>query len=334
MEKNYNYYDKVLSIDDYSLSDYKERINLVMSIGGRKYGKYRKYAKNGKYGTIDDFGRWSFLNTINTHRFAFMYICQLYEEKTGMELDFSTRTKRLESYDLIKDFLIENYEKYFTMNETPEYYTNFELFCNKSWMGGVIDNITFLYFIGRLFPDIKIKKIIWDTERGNPDDFNGVDIRIIFVTGASKTIQIKRGRLKELTSENYLLDGAFNNFSKEVDYYGYVDLDLSKDYVEVFMFEHNKSYMVDFNNVKVPINSKIKTFKEYNMVVPKMLLSILTFCYENKIIFNLAKEGEKNDVTFTNTPRREVNVIISDFKDENLGTFLTDKFKELQEFFK
>ncbi len=332
MEKNYDYYDGVLSMT-YALSDYREQIDYAFINGGRKFGRYGLCLKNNKKGTLDEFGNWSFLNTINTHRRAFMYICQLYETFTKKELDFSTREKRIETFKLIKFFLEENYELFFTTNITYEYYNQFELLCNKSWMGGVIDTIIFLTFVQKLFPDAKIKEIIWDADRGNPDDFAGIDARIIFVTGFQKTIQIKRCSSSEVTKDEYILEGAHNGFDKEVDFYVYIKINLNEHYNEVFLFPHNKSFMFNNHKVIIPIN-KMKTYKDSNVLLSETLIKMLSFCSENKIIFNVTKEGEKNQVTFTSNPRNEVNVVISDYKDENLGELLTNKFSELKEFFK
>jgi len=66
------------------------------------------------------------------------------------------------------------------------------------------------------------------------------------------------------------------------------------------------------------------------MTVSETIIKMLLFCSENKIIFNLTKNGDENEINFVDIPKKTLNVNIPNYKDENLGELLTSKLTELK----
>lgn len=321
---------KILMNNSYFKECHKKVCNDVMERKGLEFNHWVRHNINGKFGLKDNDLRWCWRNSINTHPYCF---CDLYNFSVDLgmnELDFSNRNQWFNNIKKLWIFLESKWELFFTDNKETKYYYQLLLRTNKSWSNGQITTIAFLYVFREIFKGYEFKKIHFSLDRGDLDDFGGIDIRIFTKTGEEFTIQVKSGEFQE-NLNSFSLTSSVNDLRSPATHYCFVDIKNNQTKVVVFKNEKEKisrSEEIYFFPKELLENKVIIK----NMPVPQILHEILTHCAKNKIVFDLKNNQEEiNNITWVFEPEKVVTVTISNFKDENLNKYLFEKFEELKE---
>ena len=332
----YNFFKDLLS--DYEFKKlFKNKCNSVFEKKGKELGIWGHHKGNNLYGILDyhttSFIIWCWRNTINTHPYCFHDLYYLYCEFTGNELDFNDKNKWEENLDLFFKFIEDNFELFFTTNIETKYFYHFWFRCNKSWTLGQITIIALMYKIREIFSEYKITKMEFALERGDINDFRGIDVILELDTKEKIKIQVKSGKIIHEDEKGCIVSGSANDLRANVDYYAYVDIDSEE--TEIVLFQNLNRYIERIGSnifFKKDIIHPIR-IKEKIMVSEK-LYEIAKYCISNDILINIEylKIGT-NTVMINLEPEKVVNISISDFKDENLYKLLDDKFIQLKELF-
>jgi hypothetical protein len=326
----YDYFKGLLSGDFKKL--YKTKCNYVFKKKGIELGIWGFWYKNGNYGIVEYDGNtpisWCWRNTPNTHPYCFHDFYYLFYDSTGIELDFNNKEKWEDNLNILFKFVEQNFELYFTTR------------CNESWTKGQLTIIALMYKIKKLFSDYKITHMDFALERGDPNDFIGIDVMLTAVTKDIYKrkeiikIQVKGGKVIDKSENGYLIKGAANDLKAGVHYWCYVDI--NDNQTEIILFENLKPYIsrVGYNILfKKEITHPI-IIKESIMVAEK-LNEIAKYCFQNKILIEIEHlPGSINEIIIHSQPEKMINIKIADFKDSQLEQLIIDKLKELKETFK
>lgn len=337
----YNYFSSLLSGDFKKL--YKQKCNDVFERKGRELGIWGYWRKNNYWGIVEFYGdfvtQWCWRNTINTHPYCFHDLYYLFYDSTGIELDFNDRSSWQENIDILFEFIEKNFELYFTTNIETKYYYHFWFRCNKSWTLGQITIISLMYKIRKIFEEYKIVNMDFALKRGDANDFKGIDVIITTQTKDVHQrrnkikIQVKSGKIVSEDDTGCIMTGSANDLRAEVDYWCYVDI--TENGTNIILFQNLNRYISRVGEnilFKKEIIHPIR-IKEKIMISEK-LQEIATYCFQRKILIDIEYlNGDVNKVSIQTKPEKMINIIISDFKDENLYKLLDDKFIELQQLF-
>lgn len=310
---------------------YKERCNSVMKSKGLELNHWIKH-NNGLFGLVDKFGRWCWRNTINTHPYCFLYLYNFLIELGYDDIDFEDESKWEENINLFWDLIELKWELFFTDNIETKYYHKLMLRTNKSWSVGQITTIAFLFVYREIFDGYEFKKLSYSFDRGDLDDFIGIDVTIVTKDDLVITVQIKNGKFVERNS-SYSVMSSVNDLKSRANHYCFVDIQENETKIVVFKNEiekierYGETYLF---SKELLINKEISK----NMQIPQTLNDILIFCAKNDIVFDLKNNnGEENKMEWAIEPEKIVTITIGDFKDENLSNYLADQFIELQKLF-
>jgi hypothetical protein len=337
----YDYFKGLLQGDFKKL--YKNKCNYVFEKKGKELGIWGYWYKNRNFGILNYDNEvaisWCWRNTPNTHPYCFHDFFYFFYDSTGIELDFNDREKWEDNLNILFKFVEQNFELYFTTNIETKYFYHFWFRCNESWTKGQITIIALMYKIKQLFSEYKIINMDFALERGDPNDFIGIDVMLTVVTKDIYKrkeiikIQVKGGKVINKSETGYLIKGAANDLRAEVDYWCYVDI--NDNQTEIILFQNLKPYIIRVGyNIffKNEITHSI-IIKESIMVAEK-LNEIAKFCFSNKILIEIEHlPGEVNNIIFQQEPEKMINIKIGDFKDENLIKLLENKFVELKKTF-
>ena len=297
-------------------TNYKNKCNEIFKKCGSELGIYRYHKKHQNWGILDENDVWCCRNTINTH------------PKVALELyNFYLEKNKNTEFDLNKfwDFFEENFELYFTKNVDDTYYNKLSFLTNKSWSTGQITSVAFYYGHKLLFPGSI--DFTFNLERGDPEDFMGIDGRVVFEND-NITIQIKSGELIKKGSY-YLIIGSVNDFKSNADYYSYVDINKNETNIWVFKKDLDKTIMGG-NQILIESDLLLKKITmESNC--SQILNEILTLSAKNDFIFDMSNDHTKNEVVING---KNVSIKISNFNDENLPQMLENCLKELNDLIK
>lgn len=326
-----NYHDAKRFMNNYTFKvNNKNACNDVMKRKGLEYDQWIKHSINEKFGLKDKDGRWCWRNTINTHPYCFLELYKISQELGYDEIDFFDESNQLENIKKLWSWLESNWELIFTDNIESKYFYRLMFLTNKSWSVGQITTIAFLYTFREIFEDKEFKKIHFSLERGDLLDFVGIDIKIITKENEEITIQVKNGKFTERNS-NYEISSSVNDLKSIATHYCFVNI--QEDETKIIVFKNEKELIIPYFNSytfekELLVNKPITK----NMIIPQKLHEMLIFCAENKIVFDLKnKEGEENNISWSLSPEKIVTVTIGDFKEENLGDYISTKFDELKE---
>jgi hypothetical protein len=257
---------------------------------------------------------------------------------TGIELNFNNESKWLESINILWEFVDKNFDLFFTENVESNIFNQFRLRTNKSWSQGQITTIAVGYKLRELFDDCEISSLYFNIERGCVDDFRGKDIVFSNKCNEKISLQIKMGSIVNETDDGYEVKSSVNDLKAKCEYYSFVDIDTHKNITTISLFQNpfdKTRYIKLMDNRNFFYKKEIlhKIIKE-NMEVPQILMLIAQYSFQNKIVFDLRNEqGQKNNIVWNDSPEKILEITIGDFKDKNLGNYLTEEFEKLKEFF-
>jgi hypothetical protein len=337
----YDYFKGLLSGDFKKL--YKERCNKVFEKKGKELGIWGFWKKNKMWGILNYQKQipvsWCWRNTPNTHPYCFHDFYYLFYDSTGIELDFNDKNKWGKNLDILFSFIEKNFQLYFTTDIDTKYFYHFWFRCNQSWTSGQITIIALMYKIRKIFDEFKIIDMDFALERGDPNDFKGIDVILtietkdIYKNREKIKIQVKGGRVISYNEEGYLVSGSANDLKADVNYWCYIDIKDKK--TEIVLFQNINRYIerIGYNILfKKEIIHPIKI--EESIMVPEKLDEIAKYCYDKKILIEIEHLPQGvNEVILQKDPEKIINIKIADFKDKNLIILLTNKFDELKKFF-
>jgi hypothetical protein len=308
--------------------EYKYNCNRVMKIKGEEYGQYVFHIKNNLFGLIDEHGRWCWRNTINTHPNCFLSLYNFYLELGGEPIDFFDESEMSKNIYHFWSFLEDHWLLIFTDKINTKYYHELRLKTNKSWSLGQVTTIAFLSVLREIFVDQKIRKIDFSLDRGDINDFKGIDVLLITNFYEQITIQVKNGSFDERSSV-YRIQSSINDLRSQSSHYCFVDMYNN----DVIIFRNDKNLIESYPNLFLfPKELYVKNVKFNDMTVSKILHEMLIFCAGKKIVFDLINsENGENKINYESTPEKILTINISDFKDEKLYNTLDLKYKELQQ---
>ena len=324
---------KRLMNNSYFKGSNKKFCNDVMEKKGLEFNQWVRHGINNLFGLKDDDFRWCWRNSINTHPYCF---CDLYNfsVQLGMEeMDFSNSGLWLSNLKKLWLFIEDKWELFFTNNIETKYYNQLLLRTNKSWSIGQITTIAFLFVYREIFKNYNFKSLSYSFDRGDLDDFNGIDVRILTTTNEEFTIQIKNGIFQK-TKDSFLINSSVNDLRSPATHYCFVEIQNNE--TKIVVLKNIVENIIREGEVyKFPLELLENSEIIKNMPIPQKLHEILMFCANNKIVFDLKnKPEEPNNVTWEINPEKIVIVTIGDFKDEKLNDYLSNKFTELKEAFK
>lgn len=326
---NYNEAKRLMNNFDFK-TIYKDSCNDVMKRKGLEYDQYVKHSINQKFGLKDKDNKWCWRNTINTHPYCFTELYKISRELGCTEIDFFDISKKYENIKKLWEFLESKWELIFTDNIESKYFYKLMFLTNKSWSVGQITTISFLYSFKEVFENEKFKKIYFSLDRGDLLDFLGIDVVLVTNKNEKITIQIKNGKFIERSSL-YQISSSVNDFKSIATHYCFVNIEENE--TKIIVLKNEKKQISEYYN-SYTFDKELLVNKPIikNMVVTQKLHEMLIFCAENKIIFDLKnKEGEENNISWSLNSEKIVTIIIGDFKNENLGNYISTKFEELKE---
>lgn len=324
---------KRLMNNSYFKGSYRKFCDEVMEKKGLEFNQWVKHRINDSFGLKDNDLRWCWRNTINTHPYCF---CDLYNfsVELGMEkLDFTNSGYWLSNLKKLWLFIEDKWELFFTTNIESKYYNKLLLRTNKSWSIGQITTIAFLFVYREIFKNYKFQKLSFSFDRGDPDDFNGIDVRILTITGEEFTIQIKNGNFYK-DKNSFFINSSVNDLKSPATHYCFVSIENNE--TKIIVLKNKKEEIIrDGETYIFPIELLENDVIIKNMPIPQKLYEILMFCYDNKIVFDLKNKPEENNkVTWEINPQKIVIITIGDFHDTNLENLLSEKLIELKNTFK
>jgi hypothetical protein len=291
-----------------------------------KIGRWGFCSKNNKFGILTDEGFWDAFNRINTHpKICKFFYDECIKHDPNMFIEFGNPTYYKINAKKMWDYLIENFDLYFTKKITDEYYNIIHGYLNNSWQSGNITVLGTVFFIKKHIPNVI--NINYGFETGDVDDMKGIDVSFQTIGNETKTIQVKSGKYTNLDPD-FFINGSVNDLKYKTDYYSYCNV--SYYYTSIFFFKNDVDGI--FRNEiddRIEVNKDLIVYHKFNenMPIPQTIFSIFKISDKLDKIFTLTKDGD-NSVTITDL---EVIVNISDLDDPNLETMLDEKLKELEQ---
>lgn len=320
---DYFYFYRLISDINFK-SDYKNKVNSVMKRNGIKLNIWDINHKNNKEGIIEN-GKWSWINTVNTHSYCFY---ELYHSLTDEEkslLDFEKKSK--ESIDIFWNIIELNFELYFTKNITNKYYDILNFRTSQSWSKGLITNIFFIMSLNELFGEDLVEKN-YTFERGDNTDFKGIDFIIELKNNKTKTVQLKSAK-HMFDGDNYILDSAVNDLKSPANYYCFFDISNFTSATNILMFENDKNKIFKKDGFTYFPKELLKKHFVNTMTVPQALKNTLWFCGPKKINFELNLDSDENSVEILPKEEKRIIINIKNIYDDSLGDLLELKLREL-----
>jgi hypothetical protein len=319
----YFYFYRILSNFNYK-TVYKNQVNLIMERNGKKLGIWGVHKNKIKEGIFED-GKWSWLNTINTHTYCFyeLYHSLTNEEKNKLDFDNDTTNSIITFWG----FIDKNFDLYFTKNITNKYYDILNFRSSQSWSKGIVTNIFFIMSLPEIFGEDLINKE-YSFERGDYVDLNGVDFVIELKNNIKKTVQLKSGK-HYYDGDFYILDSSANDLKSPADFYCFFDISNFTSATNVLMFKNQKDKI--FKKDGFTYFPKELLFKHFvnTMTIPQALKNTLWFCGPKKINFELNLDSDENSVIICPKEEKRIIININNIYDDSLGELLEKKLMEL-----
>jgi hypothetical protein len=230
------------------------------------------------------------------------------------------------------DFLMENFDLYFTKNITPKYYNRIYYLLNKSWQNGNITTIIAVSHLKKAFSNIT--EIKYGFEAGDKSDMMGVDIEIKLDTDEVKKFQVKSGRYTDKSYGGvYYINGSANDLKYDnCDYYIYAQPKWQDTMSQVIIFKNTPNIKKkDKKTLLVPEKDIIYKTQQF-MSLPENLSKLMEMCGKNDIEFRILKDEESS--VYLNEEEQILTVKFSGPEDSTLLGKIQNTIKTLEERFK
>ena len=299
-----------------------------------KINRWGWFEKEERYGILSEDGKWDALNRFNTHPNLYRFV---YEECINSNpncfTDFGNPIYHEKNIKVMWEFLMENFDLYFTKNITPKYYNKIYYLLNKSWQTGNITTIIAVSHLKNAFPNIS--EMRYGFEAGDKSDMMGVDIEIKLDNDEVKKFQVKSGRYTDKSYGGvYYVNGSANDLSyKNCDYYIYGQPKWQDTLSQVIIFKNSPDLKKkDKKTLLVPQKNIIYKTQQF-MSIPENLSKLMEICGKNDIEFRILKEEEESSVSF-NEEEQTLTVKFIGPDDSTLLSKIQNTIKTLEERFK
>ena len=300
----------------------------------------REFSKIGMWGWCSDRGRigiltenknWHDYNRINTHP----NICKFFYEECVKDnpncfTEFGNKEYHADNVKILWDFIIKNFDLYFTKNITDTYYNIINGLLNKSWQRGSISVIISVIYLKKIFPDLKDIKFGFKT--GDKNDMKGIDIEVVLSDDSILKIQVKSGSYTDKNyGGKYYVSGSSNDLDySKCDYYIYSQPKYGKKPSSFIMFKNTPEIGRKDESIIVPVdNIKFKIQEE--MILPENLSELMKVCSEKNYNFQIIKEEDYNYIKL-DEENRQLTINFSDYDETSLekeSTEILDKLKNM-----
>ena len=284
-----------------------------------------------KWGIVNIDGTWSWKNRINTHVKCAFKLCEwALIEDPNIFKNLGNPSYDAENMKRLWNFYDINFEKYFTTNITSEYYLQLKKFCYNSWMTGIISTIVVIKSLKLVFEDFV--SVDFSFEYGISEDMNGVDLTFKLKNSNELTIQIKSGEFLNMRTE-YIGTGSSNHLKYTTDFYAYTKIN-SYGITSISIFNNNESiHKNEYGEIVVKCDDMIYYNQNIDMILPKTLTDILSFCSTHNSFLTI-KHSDKKNVSINKIDNTyEFIIEHENFDDPELDNEVILKFEELKQLF-
>ena len=284
-----------------------------------------------KFGILNKNGSWHDYNRINTHpNICKFFYNECVKDNPNCFIEFGNSKYHKHNVTVLWDFIIKNFELYFTKNVTETYYNLINGLLNQSWQRGSIGVIISVIYLKKIFFDLKDLKFGFQT--GDKNDMSGVDIEVELSDNSIIKIQVKSGRYTDKNyGGRYYINGSSNDLDYgKCDYYIYSQTKYGKQPSSFIIFKNTPEIVRKDNSIVVPVDS-IKFKIQEEMILPENLTELMKICSENNYNFQIIKEEEFNYIKL-DEEKKELVVNFSDYDDTSLeeeSTIILNKLKNL-----
>lgn len=301
----------------------------------REFSKIKKWGwcdPKQKMGILDEDGSWHDYNRINTHP----NICKFFYEECVKDnpnsfIEFGNPQYHQENVIILWDFIIDNFDLYFTKNISNTYFNLINNLLNQSWQKGSISLIIAVLYIKKVYPDLK--KVDYGFETGNKKDMSGIDLEVTLSDDSIIRIQVKSGRYTDKNyGGKYYINGSSNDLDyKKCDYYIYTQTKYGNQPSSFIMFKNTIDIGRKDKSIIVPVDNIIYKKQEI-MTLPENLSELMKICSENNYNFQIQKNEEVNYIKL-DEENKSLIVNFSNYEDDSLEKESNDMLIKLKELF-
>jgi hypothetical protein len=297
-----------------------------------KVGMWGWCQEKDRMGILNESKGWHDYNRINTHP----NICKFFYEECVKEspnsfIEFGNPQYHKENVTILWDFIVDNFELYFTKNITDRHFNLINGLLNQSWQRGSISIIISVIYIKKIFSDVKDIKFGFQT--GDKNDMNGIDIEVTLSDDSIIKIQVKSGRYTDKNyGGRYYVNGSSNDLDyNKCDYYIYCQTKYGKQPSSFIMFKNTPEIGRKNDSIVVPVDN-IKFKIQEDMIMPENLTELMKLCTENNYHFEIKKEEDFNYIKL-DEENKQLVVNFSDYDDTSLEKQSIEMLEQLKKMF-
>lgn len=297
-----------------------------------KVGMWGWCQEKDRMGILNESKGWHDYNRINTHP----NICKFFYEECVKEspnsfIEFGNPQYHKENVTILWDFIVDNFELYFTKNITDRHFNLINGLLNQSWQRGSISIIISVIYIKKIFSDVKDIKFGFQT--GDKNDMNGIDIEVTLSDNSIIKIQVKSGRYTDKNyGGRYYVNGSSNDLDyNKCDYYIYCQTKYGKQPSSFIMFKNTQEIGRKNDSIVVPVDN-IKFKIQEDMIMPENLTELMKLCTENNYHFEIKKEEDFNYIKL-DEENKQLVVNFSDYDDTSLEKQSIEMLEQLKKMF-
>lgn len=297
-----------------------------------KVGMWGWCQEKDRMGILNESKGWHDYNRINTHP----NICKFFYEECVKEspnsfIEFGNPQYHKENVTILWDFIVDNFELYFTKNITDRHFNLINGLLNRSWQRGSISIIISVIYIKKIFSDVKDIKFGFQT--GDKNDMNGIDIEVTLSDDSIIKIQVKSGSYTDKNyGGRYYVNGSSNDLDyNKCDYYIYCQTKYGKQPSSFIMFKNTPEIERKNDSIVVPVDN-IKFKIQEDMIMPENLTELMKLCTENNYHFEIKKEEDFNYIKL-DEENKQLVVNFSDYDDTSLEKQSIEMLEQLKEMF-
>jgi hypothetical protein len=298
-----------------------------------KIGKWGWCQSREKSGILTEDGDWDDANRINTHpNLCKFFYEECIKDNPDIFVEFGNPQYHKDNVTKLWEFIIDNFDLYFTKKITSNYHNLIYGLLNQSWQRGNISLIIAVLYLKKFYPNIQ--NIEFGFKTGDKNDMNGIDIEATLDDDTIIRIQVKGGRYTDKNyGGKYYVNGSSNDLKYDkCDYYIYTQTKYGSLPSSFIMFKNTTEIGRKDKSIIVPAD-EIKFKIQEDMGMPENLADLMKICGENNIQFQIKKEEELNYIKL-DEENKTLIINFSDYEDDSLEKESVEMLNKLKEMFK
>lgn len=298
-----------------------------------KIGKWGWCQSREKSGILTEDGDWDDANRINTHpNLCKFFYEECIKDNPDIFVEFGNPQYHKDNVTKLWEFIIDNFDLYFTKKITSNYHNLIYGLLNQSWQRGNISLIIAVLYLKKFYPNIQ--NIEFGFKTGDKNDMNGIDIEATLNDDTIIRIQVKGGRYTDKNyGGKYYVNGSSNDLKYDkCDYYIYTQTKYGSLPSSFIMFKNTTEIGRKDKSIIVPAD-EIKFKIQEDMGMPENLADLMKICGENNIQFQIKKEEELNYIKL-DEENKTLIINFSDYEDDSLEKESVEMLNKLKEMFK